>query len=71
VSDSERAAPQRSEDRELNDPPDPAHRNSRAEGRPPEELVSDNPRAQAEAILEDSEARIEERAERSESPLTD
>jgi hypothetical protein len=71
VSDNERAAPQHSEDRELNDPPDPDHRNSRAEGRPPEELVSDNPKAQAEVILEDSEARIEERAERSEPPPKD
>jgi hypothetical protein len=32
---------------------------SRAEGRPPEEADSDDPEAQAEAILEDSEGRLE------------
>ena len=38
--------------------PDPKAVASRAEGRPPEEASSDNPRAQAQAILEESEQRI-------------
>jgi hypothetical protein len=36
---------------------------ARAEGRPPEEWSSDDPEAQAEAILMDSEDRIAEGAE--------
>jgi hypothetical protein len=39
---------------------------TRAEGRPPEEESSENPEAQAEAILKESEDRIEEGAEASE-----
>jgi hypothetical protein len=39
---------------------------SRAEGRPPEEGSSNDARAQAEAILEDSEDRVAERSARSE-----
>jgi hypothetical protein len=37
--------------------PDPQAVSSRADGRPPEEASSDNPEAQAQAILEDSEKR--------------
>jgi len=33
---------------------------TRAEGRPPEEAASDDPEAQAAAILADSEGRLEE-----------
>jgi hypothetical protein len=36
---------------------------TRAEGRPPEERQSDNPEEQAEAILDDSEERLEKGAE--------
>jgi len=39
---------------------------SRADGRPPEEASSDDPTSQAEAILEDSEERVEEGAADSE-----
>jgi hypothetical protein len=38
--------------------PDPEAVASRADGRPPEEASSDNPEAQAQAILEESEGRI-------------
>ena len=38
--------------------PDPKAVASRAGGRPPEEASSDNPAAQAQAILEESEERI-------------
>lgn len=48
--------------------PDPEEVARRAEGRPPEERSSEDPRAQAEAILQDSEDRISEGAERSERP---
>lgn len=41
---------------------------TRAEGRPPEEESSDDPTAQAEAILQESEERIEEGADGSETP---
>jgi hypothetical protein len=43
---------------ELGNPPDPKAVASRAGGRPPEEASSDNPEAQAQAILEESEDRI-------------
>jgi hypothetical protein len=39
---------------------------SRAEGRPPEEKSSDDARAQAKAILEESEERVAERSARAE-----
>jgi hypothetical protein len=44
-----------------------AHENvaARAEGRPPEEQLSDDPESQAEVILEESELRIEEGARKS------
>jgi hypothetical protein len=35
---------------------------TRADGRPPEEADSENPEEQAEAVLEDSEKRVEEGA---------
>jgi hypothetical protein len=38
---------------------------SRADGRPPEEAESDDPEEQAEAILEDSEDRLEQAAKES------
>jgi hypothetical protein len=43
---------------ELGNPPDRKAVASRADGRPPEEASSDNPEAQAQAILEESEERI-------------
>jgi hypothetical protein len=49
----------------VGEPPDPDEVASRAEGRPPEERSSDDPTGQAEVILEESEARIEEGAAKS------
>jgi len=46
--------------------PDAEDVTSRAEGRPPEEQSSDDPTAQAEAILQESEDRLAEGAEGSE-----
>lgn len=43
---------------ELGSAPDPEAVASRADGRPPDEATSDNPEAQAQAILEESEDRI-------------
>jgi hypothetical protein len=43
----------------------PKNVETRAEGRPPEEAGSDDPEEQAEAILEDSENRLEEGAKES------
>jgi hypothetical protein len=43
---------------ELGDSPDPKAVASRAAGRPPEESSSDDPDAQAQVILEESEGRI-------------
>jgi hypothetical protein len=43
---------------ELGDMPDDETVASRADGRPPEEESSDDPKAQAQTILEDSEERI-------------
>jgi hypothetical protein len=43
---------------ELGDPPHPKAVASRADGRPPEESSSDDPHAQAQVILEESEERI-------------
>ena len=52
---------------EANEPlggaPDPDDVGSRAEGRPPEEQSSDDPTAQATAILQESEDRIAEGAD--------
>jgi hypothetical protein len=45
--------------------PTPEDVATRADGRPPEEEASENPEEQAEAILEDSEDRLEEGAQRS------
>lgn len=47
---------------ELGDMPDDETVASRADGRPPEEESSDDPKAQAQTILEDSEERISEGA---------
>jgi hypothetical protein len=52
---------------QLGKPPDPKAVASRADGRPPEEATSDNPEAQAQAILEESEDRIAAGAHASES----
>jgi hypothetical protein len=38
---------------------------TRADGRPPEEAASDDPEGQAEAILEESEDRLEDGAQKS------
>jgi len=43
---------------ELGNAPDPKAVASRADGRPPDEAASDNPEAQAQTILEESEGRI-------------
>jgi hypothetical protein len=43
----------------------PKNVETRADGRPPEEAGSDDPEEQAEAILEDSEDRLEEGAKES------
>jgi hypothetical protein len=50
--------------------PDADNVASRAEGRPPEEQTSDDPEAQAEAILQESEDRTAEGADGSE-PITE
>ena len=55
---------------ELGDIPDGETVASRADGRPREEESSDDPKAQAQAILEDSEKRISEGAKRS-GPTTE
>jgi hypothetical protein len=57
ASEGSGPSPQDSES-DLGDPPDPKAVASRADGRPPEEASSDNPEAQAQAILEESEDRI-------------
>jgi hypothetical protein len=46
--------------------PDADNVTSRAEGRPPEEQTSEDPAAQAEAVLQESEDRIAEGADGSE-----
>jgi hypothetical protein len=43
----------------------PKNVETRADGRPPEEAGSDDPEEQAEAILEESEDRVEEAAKNS------
>ncbi len=50
----------------IGDMPDADNVTSRAEGRPPEEQTSEDPAAQAEAVLEESEDRIAEGADSSE-----
>jgi hypothetical protein len=52
---------------QLGGTPTPGNVTSRAGGRPPEELSSDDPEEQAEAILQESENRIAEGAEGSET----
>jgi hypothetical protein len=60
-----------SESEELGSSPDPKAVASRSDGRPPEEASSDDPDAQAQAILEESEERIDDgaRASEPEDPL--
>jgi hypothetical protein len=53
------------DDDEYNDEPEPAAVSSRASGRPPEEGSSEDPERQAEVILEESEDRTIEGAEKS------
>ena len=48
--------------------PDPDEVASRAEGRPPEERSSADPTSQAEAILQESEDRVSERAGKAQPP---
>ena len=48
--------------------PDAEEVASRAEGRPPEERSSADPTSQAEAILQESEDRVSERAGKAEPP---
>ena len=55
---------------ELDGIPNPKSVADRADGRPPEEASSDDPMAQAQAILEESEERIADGAAGSE-PATD
>jgi hypothetical protein len=50
----------------LGGTPDADNVTTRAEGRPPEEQSSEDPTAQAEAILQESEDRIAEGADGSE-----
>jgi hypothetical protein len=50
----------------LGGAPDADKVTTRAEGRPPEEESSEDPEAQAEAILQDSEDRVAEGADGSE-----
>ena len=50
----------------IGDMPDADNVASRAEGRPPEEQTSEDPAAQSEAVLEESEDRIAEGADGSE-----
>ena len=47
----------------LGGAPDPEDVENRAEGRPPEERSSEDPLAQAETILQESENRLSEAAE--------
>lgn len=51
-------------DESLGGAPDPDDVEHRAEGRPPEERSSEDPTAQAQAILQESEDRIAEGAEK-------
>jgi hypothetical protein len=64
MNDDPHPADQESE--ELDGAPDPAAVVHRADGRPPEEASSDDPMAQAQTILEDSEERTAEGAAGSE-----
>jgi hypothetical protein len=50
-------------DKDNGQPVDETKTASRADGRPPEERASQDPTAQAETILEDSEDRTQRRAE--------
>jgi hypothetical protein len=50
--------------------PDPSAVNSRASGRPPEEDSSEDPHRQAEVILEESEDRTSDGADRSSEPAS-
>ena len=50
---------------DYDDEPEPAAVSSRASGRPPEEESSEDPERQAEVILEESEDRTIEGAEKS------
>jgi hypothetical protein len=55
-----------SEPLDLEDEPSDEAVHSRADGRPPEEAVSEDPEGQARIILEESEQRIEERSRQAE-----
>jgi hypothetical protein len=51
----------------LGGTPDPVEVEQRAEGRPPEERSSEDPAAQAQAILQESEDRIADGASKADS----
>jgi len=59
------------ESEDLDGIPDPAAVAHRADGPPPEEASSDDPMAQSQAILEDSEERTAEGAAGSEASSED
>jgi hypothetical protein len=56
----DRERPTSEEDSAFARAPDPQRVQSRADARPPEERTSDDPEAQAEAVLEESEERVAE-----------
>jgi hypothetical protein len=56
------SAERQSVDKATSATPDSGDVASRAEGRPPEERSSEDPAGQAEAILQESEERVSERA---------
>jgi hypothetical protein len=58
-------------DRGNDQPVDQTKTASRADGRPPEEQASQDPTAQAETILEDSEDRTQRRAEAADPEAAD
>jgi hypothetical protein len=63
---SDGPGPEDQESEELDGMPDPEAVAHRADGRPPEEESSDDPMAQAQTVLEDSEERTAEGAAGSE-----
>jgi hypothetical protein len=62
IAMSDDRSPAHQESEELDGMPDPEAVASRADGRPPEEASSDNPMAQAQTVLEESEERTAEGA---------
>ena len=62
----DREGPMGEKDSVLAGAPDPERVQSRADARPPEERTSDDPKAQAEVVLEDSEERVAKGSTKSE-----